>query len=320
MYNPENVRKIKICIRAVLISLVIVPSILMVSVFAKSAQLQEQMENLSQKLRETETQLELEQSLAQEDPDFAVTKAQVKNGGRGEPLSDLYPDMIVEWREDPVRVQEEPTVYLTFDDGPKKDTPELLETLSELDVPATFFLVGLSVRAFPEYAKQIVQAGYAVGSHTMAHSIGRIQKDAEFVLRDLARFEKTMREEVDETFSTDLFRFPGGSTAYKSRVKTLVRDAGYAWFDWNTMTGDAQYTFSSDQEMLDYTLRQTEGKDVIILLMHEGKARTRRILPELVAYFREAGYEFRALSTSEEDRGILSRCGAHMMLPDAAQD
>lgn len=52
-------------------------------------------------------------------------------------------------------------VYLTFDDGPKKDTPELLETLSELDVPATFFLVGLSVRAFPEYAKQIVQAGYA---------------------------------------------------------------------------------------------------------------------------------------------------------------
>ena len=211
-------------------------------------------------------------------------------------------------------------VYLTFDDGPKKDTPELLETLSELDVPATFFLVGLSVRAFPEYAKQIVQAGYAVGSHTMAHSIGRIQKDAEFVLRDLARFEKTMREEVDETFSTDLFRFPGGSTAYQSRVKTLVRDAGYAWFDWNTMTGDAQYTFSSDQEMLDYTLRQTEGKDVIILLMHEGKARTRRILPELVAYFREAGYEFRALSTSEEDRGILSRCGAHMMLPDAAQE
>ena len=105
-----------------------------------------------------------------------------------------------------------------------------------------------------------------------------------------------------------------------AHVKTLVRDAGYAWFDWNTMTGDAQYTFSSDREMLDYTLKQTEDKDVIILLMHEGKARTRRILPELVAHFREAGYEFRALSTSEEEREILSRCGAHMMLPDAAQE
>ena len=104
-------------------------------------------------------------------------------------------------------------VYLTFDDGPKKDTPELLEELSELDVPATFFLVGLSVRAFPDYARQIVQAGYAVGSHTMGHSIGRIQSDAGFALRDLERFEKLMREEIDENFSTDLFRFPGGSTA-----------------------------------------------------------------------------------------------------------
>ena len=74
-------------------------------------------------------------------------------------------------------------------------------------------------------------------------------------------------------------------------------DAGYAWFDWNTMTGDAQYSFSSDREMLEYTLGQAHGKDVVILLMHEGKTRTRRILPELVAYFRENGYEFRRLST-----------------------
>ena len=48
-------------------------------------------------------------------------------------------------------------VYLTFDDGPKKDTPELLDALEALDVPATFFLVGLGVRAFPEYARQIVR-------------------------------------------------------------------------------------------------------------------------------------------------------------------
>ena len=211
-------------------------------------------------------------------------------------------------------------VYLTFDDGPKKDTPELLEELQELDVPATFFLVGLSVRAFPEYARQIVQAGYAVGSHTMAHSAGRIKNDESFVLRDLERFNKMMSEEIEPGFSTDLFRFPGGSSSYSARVKTKVRDAGYAWFDWNTMTGDAQYSFSSDEEMLEYTLKQTHGKDVIILLMHDGKARTRRILPDLVVYFRENGYEFRQLSTGEEDREILSRCGAHMMLPDAAQE
>ena len=216
--------------------------------------------------------------------------------------------------------QPQRVVYLTFDDGPKKDTPELLALLEELDVPATFFLVGLSVRAFPEYARMIVDAGYTVGCHSMTHSYSRLKSGTDYVGRDLVRFTELMRETVGEDFSTDLYRFPGGSSSYASRTKTFVRDQGYAWFDWNVMTGDAQYTFKSDQAMLDYTLSQVKDKEVIILLMHEAKVRTRRILPELVAYFRENGYTFRALSTGEEDRAILARCGAHMMLPETAQE
>ena len=216
--------------------------------------------------------------------------------------------------------QTQRVVYLTFDDGPKKDTPELLALLEELDVPATFFLVGLSVRAFPEYAKMIVDAGYTVGCHSMTHSYSRLKSGTDYVGRDLTRFTELMRETVGGDFSTDLYRFPGGSSSYASRTKTFVRDQGYAWFDWNVMTGDAQYTFKSDQAMLDYTLSQVKDKEVIILLMHEAKVRTRRILPELVAYFRENGYTFRALSTGEEDRAILERCGAHMMLPETAQE
>ena len=216
--------------------------------------------------------------------------------------------------------QPQRVVYLTFDDGPKKDTPELLALLEELDVPATFFLVGLSVRAFPEYAKMIVDAGYTVGCHSMTHSYSRLKSGTDYVGRDLTRFTELMRETVGEDFSTDLYRFPGGSSSYASGTKTFVRDQGYAWFDWNVMTGDAQYTFKSDAEMLDYTLSQVKDKEVVILLMHEAKERTRRILPELVAYFRENGYTFRALSTGEEDRAILARCGAHMMLPETAQE
>lgn len=57
-------------------------------------------------------------------------------------------------------------VYLTFDDGPKKDTPELLKVLDDLDVPATFFLVGAGVRAFPENAKLFWEAVTPIGSHS----------------------------------------------------------------------------------------------------------------------------------------------------------
>ena len=53
-------------------------------------------------------------------------------------------------------------VYLTFDDGPKKDTPELLKVLDDLDVPATFVLVGACVRAFTVIAKFIFEACHAI--------------------------------------------------------------------------------------------------------------------------------------------------------------
>lgn len=210
-------------------------------------------------------------------------------------------------------------VYLTFDDGPKQDTPELLALLDELDVPATFFLVGMSVRAFPENAKLILEAGHAVGCHGMNHAASMFKESTDSTQRELTRFTNTMRELVDPDFSTDLFRFPGGSTGYGWRTKAFVRDAGYAWFDWNVMTGDAQYTFNKDADMLDYTIGQVREQEVVVLLMHESKSRTRRILPELVAYFRENGYEFRTLSTSAEDREILSRCKFNMMMPDAQQ-
>lgn len=213
--------------------------------------------------------------------------------------------------------EHEKVVYLTFDDGPKKDTPELLALLEELDVPATFFLVGLSVRAFPEYAKMIVDAGYPVGCHSMSHSYTRIKSGNDYVERDLARFNAEMEAATGEAFSTDLYRFPGGSTRYSSSTKNFVAAQGYAWFDWNAMTGDAQYTFKSDAEMYDYTLSTIKDREVVILLMHDGKQRTRNILPDLVTYFRENGFEFRTLSTSEEEQEILSRCSANMMFPTA---
>ena len=205
-------------------------------------------------------------------------------------------------------------VYLTFDDGPKKDTPELLALLGELDVPATFFLVGLSVRAFPEYAKMIVDAGHAVGCHSMSHSYSRLKSGTDYVGRDLVRFTDLMRETVGEDFSTDLYRFPGGSSSYASRTKTFVRDQGYAWFDWNGLTGDTLPGMNAEA-IVEYAISTAGDSDVIILLAHEGKKKTRDALAGIVEHYRSLGYEFRTLSTDQEERAILSRCPAPMRLP-----
>lgn len=212
----------------------------------------------------------------------------------------------------------EKVVYLTFDDGPKKDTPELLALLDELDVPATFFFMGLSVRAFPEHAKMVVEAGYPVGCHTMGHSPGRMREYGEhYVRRDIGRFMEEMRTLVDENFTTDLYRFPGGSSSYPARLKKAVTQEGLAWFDWNAMTGDT-LPGMTEEKIFDYVVKTAAKEEVVILLAHEGKPRTRAALPAIVAHFRERGFEFRALTTAE--RETLARCPAMMRLPEAAEN
>lgn len=61
-------------------------------------------------------------------------------------------------------------VALTFDDGPGPYTPEILSILGRLQVPATFFEVGVLERYFHPSTTKIVSRGYAVGDHTFYHA------------------------------------------------------------------------------------------------------------------------------------------------------
>ena len=214
----------------------------------------------------------------------------------------------------PAWAQAQKVFYLTFDDGPKADTPELLALLAELDVPATFFLKGASVKAFPEQTRMILEAGHRIGCHSMTHSYSYLKENVHNIGQDLQRFTRLMQQTVDPAFETDLFRFPGGSTSYSDWARRYVAEQGYAWFDWSGLTGDTHPNMNA-QKVLDYALKTCGEREVIILLAHEGKQTTRDALPQIVAHYRELGYEFRMLSTSPEERAILSRCTANMRLP-----
>jgi peptidoglycan/xylan/chitin deacetylase (PgdA/CDA1 family) len=62
------------------------------------------------------------------------------------------------------------SVALTFDDGPHPvHTHQLLDTLAELRVPATFFVVGRDVDANPAVVARIARDGHELGNHTYRH-------------------------------------------------------------------------------------------------------------------------------------------------------
>lgn len=63
-------------------------------------------------------------------------------------------------------------VSLTFDDGPSGETtPQLLKTLKEKDVKATFFNLGQNAKDNPEVLKQIIADGHELANHSYDHPV-----------------------------------------------------------------------------------------------------------------------------------------------------
>lgn len=63
------------------------------------------------------------------------------------------------------------TVALTFDDGPNAHTAEVLDALKELNVKATFFIVGNQARRHPDILARIAREGHLLANHSATHSV-----------------------------------------------------------------------------------------------------------------------------------------------------
>lgn len=69
------------------------------------------------------------------------------------------------------------TVYLTFDDGPRKSTQEILDLLITEEVPGTFFLVGEHILMDPSRQKileELQSSPWAqIANHSFSHGYGQ---------------------------------------------------------------------------------------------------------------------------------------------------
>jgi peptidoglycan/xylan/chitin deacetylase (PgdA/CDA1 family) len=67
-------------------------------------------------------------------------------------------------------VAEKGTVALTFDDGPSDIyTPQILAVLKKYHIKATFFMVGMNAKKYPEMVKLVLADGHAINSHSLTH-------------------------------------------------------------------------------------------------------------------------------------------------------
>ena len=65
--------------------------------------------------------------------------------------------------------------YLTFDDGPNSEvTPQVLDTLKEYGIKATFFVIYRDGGAEKALYKRIVEEGHTIAVHTASHNYKKI--------------------------------------------------------------------------------------------------------------------------------------------------
>lgn len=194
--------------------------------------------------------------------------------------------------------------YLTFDDGPSKNTEAILKVLEDQGVVATFFVIGENAQRHPARIQAIAAQGSLVANHTQTHMTDSIYKSEEALLKDLEAGRQTIRSILGQDYPDDLMRFPYGSTNRRCRdFRPAVEAAGYRYFDWNALNGDAESNASGRstqqlyQELVDTVNTQAErGRDLIVL-MHDtnSKGKTVEMLSDAIDYIRSLGYTFATL-------------------------
>lgn len=178
-------------------------------------------------------------------------------------------------------------VYLTFDDGPSKNTEKILEILDQYKVKATFFVIGKTDEFSKQMYKQIYENGHTLAMHSYTHQYKTIYKSIGAYKKDIKQLGDLLFEVTGER--PKYLRFPGGSsnTVSKINMKDVIRyvDAeGLAYFDWNVINGDATGKRLTEKQMVNNVISGVESYENAMVLMHDcaGKEMTVKTLPTVL--------------------------------------
>lgn len=187
-------------------------------------------------------------------------------------------------------------ICLSFDDGPDPCyTPEILRILREMQIPATFFLVGAKAEGSPELVKRIEAEGHQIGCHTYDHRHAYLLSPWKSVAT--IREGRLAIERITEK-PLCWFRPPWGSlNLFQFRylkhlgLPIVLWDANAC--DWKRKTGDSG--------IFKRLVKKVKPNSIIVLHDSGGESgaptNTIRALPSIIKWLQNNGYTFVTLET-----------------------
>jgi chitin deacetylase len=148
-------------------------------------------------------------------------------------------------------------VALTFDDGPTEYTREVLNTLKEKNIKATFFVMGSELEKRPQIGEAIAMAGHELGNHSYSHQ------------RMWFRSQSFIANEIEKT--NTLIRNTGYKGDIYFRPPYSKKLFGLPWYlsqhNIKTIMVDVEPdTYGSESDFLvKYTLENTKPGSIILL-------------------------------------------------------
>jgi len=125
---------------------------------------------------------------------------------------------------------------LTYDDGPAPYTPDLLSYLDQVNLKATFFVVGYRSISFPALLQEEYLKGHQIGVHTWSHTALTTQTNEE-IIAELGWTKKVIKDVLGVTPTT--MRPPYGDI--DDRVRAICKAMDLVPVIWTRISASATF-------------------------------------------------------------------------------
>lgn len=195
-------------------------------------------------------------------------------------VSTIFPYLT--WK---INTNNEPLLYLTFDDGPtEKHTGWILKILDDFNCKATFFCIGKNVEQHPQIYESIIANGHQTGNHTFNHIKGWGSTDEKY-LKEVAECSKVV--------NSKLFRPPYGKIEF-SQSKALIK-LGYEIIMWDVLSGDFDEKVDNEKCLTNITNNIENGSIIVLHDSDKAATKMRYALPKFLEFALKGGYTFELL-------------------------
>lgn len=196
--------------------------------------------------------------------------------------------------------------YLTFDDGPSRNTQAILDILRQYGVRATFFVVGRSDGKLAGLYRTILEEGHSLGIHSYSHDYGKVYASSDACINDIDQLAELLFNSTG--VHSSIYRFPGGSS---NRIAStgLIADVAFRlaqreiqYFDWNVDSGDGRSRQPSAGEIVSNVVNGSKQWRRANILLHDDAAKRNTVeaLPAIIESLQAQGFVFDRLTNQTE--------------------